>query len=78
MRQSVSVTRLAKSAGLSPEDVLLALMERGVDIDDPEKRSRSAAWSIWAAPGRRGWRAATLVRVESPDAPDAGSSRPLR
>jgi death-on-curing protein len=36
MRKCVSVNRLAKSAGVDPEAVVLRLIERGVEIDDPE------------------------------------------
>jgi death on curing protein len=37
MRRVVSVSRLARSAGVDPEEVVLALIERGVEIDDPER-----------------------------------------
>lgn len=37
MRRVVSVNRLAKSAGLDPETVVLALIDRGVEIDDPNR-----------------------------------------
>jgi prophage maintenance system killer protein len=36
MSRIVSIGRLAKSAQLDPEDVTLALMERGVEVDDPD------------------------------------------
>ena len=35
MTRTVSIARLARSAGLDPLDVTLQLMERGVDVDDP-------------------------------------------
>jgi death on curing protein len=37
MSRTVSISRLAKSSGLDPDRVALALIERGVDIDDPEQ-----------------------------------------
>lgn len=50
MRRSVSVNRLAKSAGVDPEDVVLALIDRGIEIDDPnrdlEGDTRKAARAI--------------------------------
>jgi death-on-curing protein len=36
MSRVVSVSRLAKSSGLDPYAVALALVERGVEVDDPE------------------------------------------
>jgi hypothetical protein len=36
MSRVVSVTRLAKSAGLDPDAVALALIDRGIDVDDPD------------------------------------------
>lgn len=37
MSRVVSVSRLAKSANLDPCEVALALIDRGLDIDDPER-----------------------------------------
>lgn len=37
MSRTVSISRLAKSSGPDPYRVALALIERGVDIDDPEQ-----------------------------------------
>lgn len=36
MSRVVSIARLAKSAQLNPDDVTLALLERGVEVDDPD------------------------------------------
>jgi death on curing protein len=42
MRREVSINRLAKSAGVDPEAVVLALIDRGIEIDDPEKSIEGA------------------------------------
>lgn len=34
MRRFVSVSRMAKSAGVDPDDVVLRMIDRGIDIDD--------------------------------------------
>jgi death-on-curing protein len=44
MRREVSINRLAKSAGVDPEEVVLALIDRGIEIDDPEKSIEGATW----------------------------------
>jgi len=44
MRREVSINRLAKSAGVNPEDVVLALIDRGIEIDDPDKSVEGATW----------------------------------
>jgi death-on-curing protein len=44
MRRSVSVNRLAKSAGLDPEAVVLALIDRGIEIDDPDNIVEGSTW----------------------------------
>lgn len=42
MRREVSISRLAKSAGVDPEAVVLALIDRGINIDDPEESVEGA------------------------------------
>ncbi len=49
MRRVVSVNRMARSAGVDPEVVVLALIERGVEIDDPERSIEGAARKITRA-----------------------------
>ena len=49
MRRSVSVNRLAKSAGVPPEDVILALIDRGIEIDDPNANVEGATWKVTRA-----------------------------
>jgi len=49
MRRSVSINRLAKSAGVSPEDVVLALIDRGIEIEDPNENVEGAAWKATRA-----------------------------
>jgi death-on-curing family protein len=44
MRREVSINRLAKSAGVDPEAVVLALIDRGIEIDDPEKTVEGTTW----------------------------------
>lgn len=44
MRRSVSVNRLAKSAGVDPEDVVLALIDRGIEIDSPDDSVEGDTW----------------------------------
>jgi death-on-curing family protein len=50
MRRVVSVNRLAKSSGVDPEAILLAMIERGIEIDDPDRHidgpTRKAARAI--------------------------------
>jgi len=50
MRRVVSVNRLAKSSGVDPEAMLLAMIERGIEIDDPDRHiegpTRKAARAI--------------------------------
>jgi death-on-curing protein len=49
MRRQVSVNRLAKSAGVDPERVLLALIDRGIEIDDPDGNVEGATWKATRA-----------------------------
>lgn len=44
MRRTVSINRLAKSAGVSPEAVVLALIDRGIEIDDPNANVEGPTW----------------------------------
>jgi len=44
MRRETSINRLAKTSGLDPEAVVLELIERGVEIDDPERTIDGATW----------------------------------
>jgi death-on-curing protein len=44
VRRETSVSRLAKSSGLDPEAVVLELIERGIEIDDPDKTIDGATW----------------------------------
>jgi death-on-curing family protein len=44
MRREVSINRLAKSAGVDPEAVVLALIDRGIEIDDPEETVEGTTW----------------------------------
>jgi death-on-curing protein len=44
MRHAVSVNRLAKSAGVDPEAIVLALIDRGIEIDDPNRNIEGATW----------------------------------
>jgi death on curing protein len=49
MRRSVSVNRLAKSAGVDPEAVVLALIDRGIEIDDPDANVEGDTWKATRA-----------------------------
>jgi death-on-curing protein len=49
MRRSVSVNRLAKSAGVDPESVVLALIDRGIEIDDPDENVEGVTWKATRA-----------------------------
>ncbi|MHB1807864.1 MAG: type II toxin-antitoxin system death-on-curing family toxin [Solirubrobacteraceae bacterium] len=49
MRRAVSVNRMARSAGVDPEAVVLALIERGVEIDDPQRSIEGATRKITRA-----------------------------
>jgi death-on-curing protein len=49
MRRFVSVNRMARSAGVDSEAVVLALIERGIEIDDPERPIEGATRKITRA-----------------------------
>jgi prophage maintenance system killer protein len=44
MGRPKSIASLAKSAGIDPYELALALIERGVEVDDPEKEIDAATW----------------------------------
>lgn len=68
MRRAVSVNRLAKSAGVDPEAVVLALIDRGIEIDDPDKTIGGATWKAARAIIKEMKGGRVVVRAKTPSA----------
>jgi death-on-curing family protein len=68
MRRETSVSRLAKSSGIDPEAVVLALIERGIEIDDPDKHIDGATWKAARAIIKELKGGPALVRAKSSSA----------
>jgi prophage maintenance system killer protein len=69
MSRVVSITRLAKSAGLDPYDVALALIERGVEVDDPDSGVDGVTRKATRAVIREMLGGPTVVRAKAGQAP---------
>jgi hypothetical protein len=76
MRRFVSVNRMARSAGVDPEVVVLALIERGIEIDDPERPIEGAARKITRAIIKEISGGPVLVRSRSQNGAEADALDP--
>ncbi len=76
MRREVSVGRLARSAGLDADDVLLALIDRGVEIDDPDQPVSGPEWKAARAAIREMRGGPRVIRQKTPPAAEAPSINP--